>query len=341
MYRSWKTAYIGLTQFETAECSVNLQRFLSDSYTVQLLSRPFEPFQKPTSQTKSSFETKTAAIKVTPSVHGQYDINQIKNDALWLSKETDIDELSALRTVVQEWQTRSTAHLLNGFSDEEAASLQDVAGANGFGTSFLGLQSSIPPAATASHDTFALSINQRLRLIELYLAERRYILKVCEWLVNACVRETAFATTLRPNGGDTGKEKDRSSWLAEVGRSILKADSPVGGTIQIRRNLCLECINALQPRIDGLQQGSGYFRSDDGRDDVEEAWGENQTLEMIHIMQLLFLLIDSSTEITPSSVILAWLRFTSRYGFFDHFALVGESFPAVVTSADVVVQVVC
>ncbi|KAI9878865.1 MAG: hypothetical protein M1830_010275 [Pleopsidium flavum] len=337
---SWKTAYIGLTQVKTTEPSVTLQRFLSDAYTVELLSRPFEPFKKPTSQTKSSFETKTAAINVTPSIHGQYDINQVKDDALWLSKETEIDELSALRIVVQEWQTRSTAHLLNGFSAEEAASLQDVAGANGFGTSFLGLQSSIPPAVTAGHDTFALSINQQLRLIDLYLAERRYILKVCECLVYACFQEKALVTKSRGKGRDTGKEKDRSSWVAELGGSILEEDSPVGGASQRRRSLCLGCIHALQPRIDGLQQGSGYFKAEGGQDNIEEAWGKNQILEMIHIMQLIFLLVDSSTEITASSVIVAWFRFTGRYSFFDNFALVGKSPRAVVTSADVIVQAV-
>lgn len=270
-------------------------------------------------------------------MHGQYDINQIIDDALWLSKETGIDELSALRIVVQEWQTKSTAHLLSGFSEEETASLQDVATSNGFGTSFLGLQSSIPPATNVNNDP-AVSTNHQSRLIELYLAERRYILKVCEWVLHAHIREIALATTSNAYGKHTGKGKDQSSWEAEVGRTILEADDSEGVPTPRLGKVMLDCIDALQNRVDELQKGSGYFKDEGGRVDVEEAWGENQILEAIHIMQLIFLLIDSSTEITPSNIILAWLRFTSRYGFFDQFALVSTSLQDVVAFADIVPQ---
>ena len=255
---------------------------------------------------------------MTPSVHGVYDIKEIKNDVLWLSEETGIDELAALRIVVQEWQSRPTARLLLGFSEEEAVGLQDVARANGLGRSFVGLQSWFMPTAAADHDDFTLATNQRRRLIEIYLSERRYILKVCEWLLHACFQERALATTSRR------KETERSKWVIEVGESISKPENAARGTSLTRNDRMLECIGALQTRIDDLQRGSGLFKSEGGREDVEEAWFNNYVLESIHIIGLLFLYIYSSSEITVSSVTLAWFRFASRYGFFEQFDAVGN-----------------
>ena len=322
--RTWKTAYTGLTQLETVEKSITLQRFLLDPHTVQLLRSPFEPFAKPTSQTKSSFETKTAAINVTPSVHGAYDINEIKDDGLWLSKETGIDELAALRIVVHEWQARPKAQLLGGFSEEEAVGLQDVARINGFGRSFLGLQSSLMPTTTADRDDFTQAINRRRRLIEIYLSERRYVLKVCEWLVHAFFHARALATASRGKESGTSSEKERSNWAIEVGRSISNTDNAVGGASSSRDDWMLRCIHALQARIDDLQRGSGFFKTEGGREDVEEAWFNNYVQESIHIMGFLFLFVDSSSEVTVSSVTLAWFGFASRYGFFEHFEAVGK-----------------
>lgn len=258
---------------------------------------------------------------MTPSVHGEYDINEIKDDALWLSKETGIDELGALRIVIQEWQARPIARLLLGFSEEEAVGLQDVARVNGFGRSFLGLHSSFMPTATADRDDF--NLNQRRRLIEIYLSERRYIFKVCEWLVHACFQAKTLATT-KAKGSGTSNEKERSNWVIEAGGSILNAGPGAGGAFPTRNDRMLECIGALGARIDNLQQGSGLFKTEGGREDVEEAWFNNYVLESIHIMELVFLFIDSSSEITVSSVILAWFRFASRYAFFEQFDAVGH-----------------
>ena len=327
--RSWKTAYSGLTQLETSDHSATLQSFFLDPHSVRLLRRPLEPFEKPTTQTKSAFETKTAAINVTPSVDGHYDIEEIKDDAVWLSKETGIDELSALRVVVLEWQTRAAARLLVGFSEEEAVGLQDVARANGLGASFLGSQLSIPQAATADRNEFSLPISRQIRLIETYLAERRYILKVCEWLVCSFIEETTLATTLRTKTDGAGDANSRLSWMARAGRSILDGNGSAIGINSNKKALMLECISGLETRIDRLQQGSGYFESKGGREDFEEAWFESCILETIQIMQLLFVLSNSSTEITNSSVILAWFRFVSRYGFFEQFDVVSYLLPVV------------
>lgn len=268
---------------------------------------------------------------MTPSVHGEYEINEIKDDALWLSKETGIDELAALRIVIQEWQGRPAARLLVGFSEEETVGLQDVARVNGFGRSFLGLQSAFMPTASGDSDEFTLAINQRRRLIEIYLSERRYILKVCQWLVHACFQARALATTSRAKGTVTSNPQERSNWVVEVGESILNTENTTGGAAITRDDRMLECIDALQARVEDLQLGSGLFKSEGGREDVEEAWFNNYVLESTHIMGLLFLIIDSSSEITVSRVALAWFRFANRHGFFEQFDAVGNPLLAFVS----------
>ena len=85
----------------------HLESFFSDTQVQKLLARPFHPFSFTQSNTKAAFETKTAAINVAPTSNCEYDINKIKEDALWLSKEAQIDEVSALRIIVLEYQSRA------------------------------------------------------------------------------------------------------------------------------------------------------------------------------------------------------------------------------------------
>lgn len=103
-----------------------LDTFLRDDTVKSILISPFTPFGSPSPQTKSDFEKRTAAIHVLPSNDGQYDINQIKQDALWLSIKAGIDEVAALRITILEWQNRPAAHLLAEWSEEERLSVQNV-----------------------------------------------------------------------------------------------------------------------------------------------------------------------------------------------------------------------
>ncbi|KAH0537326.1 hypothetical protein FGG08_005880 [Glutinoglossum americanum] len=316
---SWKTAFNGLSSSGSlVPEDSSLERFLSDPSSTSALSRPFIAFTPPSQQSGFAFGTRTAAINVAPDVSGKYDISQIREDSLWLSKECNINEVGALRVVLLEWQTRPATQLLSGFSEVEVASVQDAAGESALGSSiFLPNPSilSLPP--DQQNDTAGSKSveNRRLRLLNLYLSERRYILKVSESLIRAGLSDPGAIAS--PISKGKGKEREDTNRVGRIGRTILNARIFGGEAGRSGKPFLIECIEALQDRVMGLENGSGWFKDEGGRLDVEADWGKNQILEMIHIMQIMFLLLDSQSDITLSSVALAWLSLMSKYAFFD------------------------
>ena len=88
--RTWDIAYRALCEPQTASRSAALRDFLTATENVDILSRPWKPFADPSPQEKSKFESKTAPISVTPTPNGHYNLDEIKEDTLWLSKEAHI-----------------------------------------------------------------------------------------------------------------------------------------------------------------------------------------------------------------------------------------------------------
>lgn len=308
-----------------------LRQHLTDAHTVALLTNSFAPFPPPTPQTKSSLETKTSAVNLLP-VQGQYDVKQIQEDASWLSKETSIDEVSALRIVVLEWQTRPAVQLLRGFSDEETSTIQEVVGGSSLQASLLAPKSSFAAGSGTlqerSTDRFNDADPRHLRLLEIYLSERRYIFKVSEYLIYHALNVDALEDEARSEKGSHSRSREGSGWVAEIGKSILASwnvtDTAKGKEVPkgSGKHFLVDAVAALQSRLNSLESGSGWYRDEGAREEVEEAWITNQILEMIHIMQIMIDLLSSFFPLLRSDVVLAWFRFVSRYGFMDQFELV-------------------
>lgn len=107
---SWKTAYQALCDLGAAKDDTALEQFFASEETIRTLATTLSP-AKPNASSKSAFDEKTLPINVTQSVNGKYNLEEMKKDALWLSKETDIEELEALRVTIVEWQDRAAAQL--------------------------------------------------------------------------------------------------------------------------------------------------------------------------------------------------------------------------------------
>lgn len=328
---------MGLSQSDRILENDSLRTHLTDHQTLDLLSEPFVPFGLPSSRTKSSFETKTSAINVPPSAQGRYDIKQIQDDALWLSKETNISETDALRVTVLEWQTRPAQRLLRE-SSHEAANLKSSVGRSGLAGS---LRSSILSPTLASEpdasNAFVSSEARRQRLLLTYLSERRYILKTSEYVVFAALFETLLHAEPNPSSNSKGKAPDRpwlqaesgpsspqgeAEWVAEVGNRILTHWNLDGHMESRHKNFIVCAVDVLETRTKDLEQGSGWFREEGSPEDIETAWARNQILEIIHIMQTILTVLVSSTKPTRTDALIAWFKFVDKYRFFEGFGLV-------------------
>jgi nuclear pore complex protein Nup188 len=105
-------------------------------------------------------------------------IAELKTSALDLSKELNIDELSALRIVVLEHQARAAKSLM--VAEAGAAGDADM-GASTYGVSFLEsvLNANKPDDAKQKENKILYD------RVEVYLSERRYVIKVATALLRA------------------------------------------------------------------------------------------------------------------------------------------------------------
>lgn len=313
--RSWKTTYVALSQVDNGFNNTSLKRHLADPQTVSTIVHCFSPFSPPTPQTKSSFETKTSAINVTPSSHPRFNIKEIKEDTLWLSKETNIDEVSALRIAVLEWQTRPAVQLLQGDGDEQISYRNGGGGFEKFGTSLFDPGSSLLAKSTPRESETASPFQEvgarHRRLLENYLSERRCILKCSEFIT---------FITLCKAGGPHSQGQEMWSWLREIGAEVLAAWDP--GHLANRNHSVVDAIDTLRSRHKGLAKGSGWFEGEGAQEDIELAWTRSQILEMIHVMQIILNLIQSTSGLVKSPAVLSWFRLMKESDFFESMQLV-------------------
>ena len=320
MDRSWKTTYVALSQLGGQADNASLRRYLTDPPTIHLLAHSSSPYPPSTSQTKSTFDTKTSSIHVPPSGNPRYDIGQIREDTLWLSRETKIDEVSALRIAVLEWQSRPAVQLLRGNLVDGITPLVNGTGGNQLQASFSGAPSllfgksfGVAPNGSAPFDDAG---PRRRRLLETYLSERRYILKTSEFV--ACAASCKIP--VRPHSTTA---KHASSWLEEVGAAIISTWKYDGSSQSKDRNFIVESVEALRSRAESLMRGSGWASDESQQEELELLWARNQIVEMIHIMQILLIRLDSSftNSVTPE-LILPWYRLMNECGFFNSLQLV-------------------
>lgn len=309
-HRSWKATYTALSQLEKPLEDPYLLKHLTNPHAFQILSSPFASFEPPSPQTKSSFETRTSAINVSPSPHGRYDIKQIREDSLWLSKETNIDEVAALRIAVLEWQSRPALKLLQDDISENTVSFRSTVGGINL-QSLKGSQSlNRPPGATqvvGEPDSSADSKARRVLLLKTYLSERRYIIKASE--------HVTFAALV---AGVKDKAPESSASLENLGNGILSVWNIQEQSQNTKKNFFIESVEALKSRLHGLEKASGWFE-DDFQEDLELAWARDQLLEVLHILQIMLMLLESMSDLTRSDAFLAWFRFMGSVAFFETF----------------------
>lgn len=318
-YSSWKAAFLHLSDpTKDIKAEESLYAFLTHPGSAQLLSRCFNPFLKPSPQARSEFDSKTAAINVTSDSHSRYNLDEIKVDSLWLSGKVSIDEVSALRIAVLEWQSRPAGHLLSGFSEEETISLQNAGTADNFRATLGGAPppDALQSAAQRGDSTAFLGKDpRRLRLLRLYLSEKRYVLKVFQLLFSSTLQgqlPSYYMDTVVDKG--KGKKVIRASNVQELAETVFQIH-PEESKVHPK-----DCVEAIRSRLAALESGSGWFNSDDDSHVIELNWQENAIAESTDIMQLMFLQLQSHDAIPSAKLLLSWLRLMAKYDFLENFS---------------------
>ncbi|KAL8786877.1 MAG: hypothetical protein Q9213_002508 [Squamulea squamosa] len=313
---SWETTYIGLQELEVATTNESLERHLTDSQTIELLRTTLLPPPPPTAQTKSTFDTRTSAINVVPSAHGRFDIKQIQNDTLWLSAKATIDEVAALRIVTLEWQTRPAFQLQTCNPVDALPSFARSINGSTFQPALSAVRwtpGQLPDDAI-TRDVIHSEEARRKRLFSVYLAERRYRIKTCSYLVsNAHV------------GSDNGGTKTNQQfcalphWAKEVGHDILNSWDVPGFFRKTGKNVLGSGIGVLRARIKDLEEGCGWFSGSDFQELVEVEWYQNQILDMVAILDIILNVLVTQDRLPQAGLVLSWFTLMNDYGFFEVF----------------------
>lgn len=119
---------------------------------------------------------------------------RLKTDALWLSKEADIDELSSLRTVIIDWQHRANNDLLHNWYGSEISGVQllTTAASNNILSETVSRNGGVRNEATDDDDE-----SKHRRLFQLLCAEKRYMYKSAELIVGMAQRAELQNSRLR------------------------------------------------------------------------------------------------------------------------------------------------
>lgn len=258
----------------------------------------------PSQQSKNAFETKTSAINVTPSSSARHNIKEVKEDALWLSKEAQIDEISALRIVVVECQTRAFVQLVGPISNEELTGIQDAAGHG---------QSAVPVAllsqgadAEAIQKDFDSQDSRRVRLLRTYLSERLFLIKCASYAIQGYVYGL-----LLESGNRVGNDGDDSLPPFEhIGLQLFKQ-------IKKSETWLLSCFKAIWNNMENVEKGSGWYKEDNGREDLELEWRNAQIAEATLVLEILFQAIDTRQQISSTTAVLQWLELVKKWDFFQ------------------------
>ena len=281
-----------------------MRNFLQDPGSIRELQNTGRSWPSSDTGSKSSFEKLTAAINVTPTTNGRYDVKQLKEDALWLAKETGIDEVSALRIAILEWQMRPATRLLQRNpaetnSNPRVASLRSSL----FSTSSVGLKSSVNQESS----DFNSALQRYTRLLDCYLVERQFLVKVVNYLT--------FLNLAR----FVSKVPD---WLSGIGTEILESWNCRESDSGISKSYAVNSLRSIDEYLARIDSGCGWIRDEGCPEWLEVLHKNTMAMEIISQMQTLLFLASSTQLVQRFDVVLSWFDFVTKYRFFDRLPLV-------------------
>lgn len=278
-------------------------QFLQDDYVRSLLKDPSTAFAPPSDASKSTFDTRTAAIHVTPTPNEKFDINIIKEDAHWLSKNAKVNLVTALRAVVVEFQSRPASHLTGPLSTQDAVNLQEAAGITNIQSSTLAPLSGVALDAETIWTEFEKPETRRQRLFQTYLAERRYFL-----MTASLVHETLLY-------GQPSAQLTAAAGLSTPPTLLAADERP-----KYLNDLLTTYLDYVMEAAGRLAEGLGAVIDDKSLlvEELEMDWMHTVLTELVHAMSVVFQSVDGNGDtFAPGGVVGQWFSFMDGYGFFS------------------------
>lgn len=320
VYSTWARAANALLHerhlSEATDCDL-----LADLQDLLLAADPFAAaFPPPSAQSKAAFETKTSAINVTPQSI-PHDISEIKDDTLWLSNEVHLDEIGALRLVVEERQSRSTTALLGPLTTEETIAITDAAGhrtetvADGIDPTVIEKESNTVQC-------------RRRQLLQLYLAEREGFWQCfSRFIVIGNQQSSSRAKAVAITGRDDAQP-------------TLCGPEQIWVTLLDRQTWISPFTKAIRSNVESLNKGpSGWLVDGCPSLEIELSRGRNLLVESILAMEIIMQVLMAQSSAKTSSLstlhspetVLEWLNTMQACNFLDIFDSVRVLMPCTFT----------
>ena len=288
--------------------------FLKDAHVVALFKSPSKAFEAPSAQTKVDFETKTAAIHVTPTPNGRYDIKEIKEDVLWLSKSVKINEVAALRVVVVEVQDRPRFHLASPLSNQDVVNIRGAVGGSSAATT--NAIAALDTSSNLDADTILSELDKpstrRQRILATYFSERRHFTMFADLLTSFLLQGTT---------NDAAAPSPVAGLRRETISAISKgAPGPYADTGKVLTELLPAYLDFVVGRLAKAQENVGEALESENLASVD--WDAESTrtclTEIIHGTALIYqLLWNKKDSFVPHIVAARWFQFMDDCLFFD------------------------
>ncbi|OBR13639.1 Nucleoporin [Colletotrichum higginsianum IMI 349063] len=255
-------------------------------------------------KTTSKFETRTAAIHVTPQPNQKFDIKVIKEDAQWLSRNAKVNLITALRATVVEFQSRPASHLTSTLSSQDIVNLQEASGVASMQSSAL------VPIAGAAQDAetiwadFEKEESRRQRIFQTYLAERRHFL-----MTAALVQENVLYTQPSASVLTTAGEPSTQTHLIPANDRPKYLDDLLTTYLQY----VTDAIGRLAEGLEAVVEDKGLLG-----EELELEWMRTALTEVVHALTVVFQSIyGNGDSFVPSAVVGQWFGLMDNYGFLN------------------------
>lgn len=297
----WTSAYTSLSNFAAASEDATLESFVSDGETRDTLARPFAPFQQASSQTKALFDTKTAPINVSQPPNNDYNLQQLKDDALWASKELGIDELSALRCAIVEWQQRPADLLLGRIQNKSDD--QDLA------QSYLGKSRAAPATPTGSEGKagpdFEDTELRRQRLVKICLKERSAAIACSALLIS----HAASVGNQQPGQVVVPSSSHQTTWIETQASKVY--NSAAGEASKL--SLFLKAVDSLATKLDSQADWPNAVKE---RPELTIEYYDAIIMDLVNALRIILAQVFAlETAVTPSDA-RDWFKLMQSFGFF-------------------------